>query len=218
MKVRGILGRKIGMTQIFDDRGEVVPVTVVEAGPCTVMQVKSEAGRDGYAAVKLGFDAIEERKSSKPELGRLQKAGLKPMRFVREVRIPEAELAEYSVGQQITADLFESGDFVNVTGNSKGRGFTGVVKRHGFKGSKRTHGVHEYRRHGGGPSCNTYPGRIIPGKRMCGQHGNTAFTIENLAVVGVDKEKNLLLIRGAVPGHRNTFLFIRNAKKKWKRA
>jgi large subunit ribosomal protein L3 len=217
MKVRGILGKKIGMTQIFNENGQVVPVTVVQAGPCKVMQVKSEAGKDGYAAVKLGFDPVEERKVRKPELEKLKKANLEPMRFVKEFRLTEAEIAEFEVGQDISADLFESGDYVNVTGKSKGRGFAGVMKRHAFHGSKASHGVHEFFRHGGAPGCSAYPGKIIKGKKMPGQYGNVNFTAENLVVVGVDKEQNLLLIRGSIPGSRNTYLTIRNAKKKWKR-
>lgn len=217
MKVRGILGKKIGMTQVFDEHGRVIPVTVVQAGPCKVMQVKSQAGKDGYAAVKLGFDPVEERKVRKPELAKLKKAGLDPMRFVREVRMTEEEIGEFKVGQDVTADLFEAGDFVNVTGKSKGRGFAGVMKRHGFHGGKASHGVHEYYRHGGAPGCSAYPGRIIKGKKMPGQYGNVNFTAENLKIVDVDKENNIILIHGSLPGKRNTYLMIRNAKKKWKR-
>ncbi len=218
MKVRGILGKKIGMTQVFDENGVVVPVTVVQAGPCKVMQVKSEAGKDGYASVKLGFDTYEERKVNKPELTKLKKADLEPMRFVKELRVSEAETADFKVGQEILADLFEAGDYVSITGKSKGRGFAGVMKRHGFHGGKASHGVHEYYRHGGAPGCSAYPGKIIKGKKMPGQYGNVNFTAENLKVVSVDKENNLLLIHGAVPGKRNTYLMIRNAKKKWKRS
>lgn len=217
MKVRGILGKKIGMTQIFDQNGEVIPVTVVQAGPCKVMQVKSEAGKDGYASVKLGFGPVEERKVNKPELAKVKKAGLDPVRFVREFRISEEQTAEFEVGQDVTADIFEAGDYVNVTGKSKGRGFAGVMKRHGFHGGKGSHGVHEYYRHGGAPGCSAYPGKIIKGKKMPGQYGNVTFTAENLKVVGVDLENNLLLIHGAVPGSHNTYLMIRSAKKKWKR-
>jgi len=205
------------MTQIFDEHGQVIPVTVVQAGPCKVMQVKSQAGKDGYSAVKLGFEPVEERKVRKPELAKVKKAGLEPMRFVKEFRFPEEEIGDYEVGQDVTVDLFEVGDFVNVTGKTKGRGFTGVMKRHGFHGAKSSHGVHEFFRHGGAPGCSAYPGKIIKGKKMPGQYGNVNFTVENLSVVGVDEEKNLLLIRGALPGKRNTYLMIRNAKKKWKR-
>ncbi len=218
MKVRGILGKKIGMTQVFDENGTVIPVTVVQAGPCKVMQVKSEAGKDGYASVKLGFDPYEERKVNKPELVKLKKAELEPMRFVKELRVTEAEIADFKVGQDVFADLFEDGDIVSITGKSKGRGFAGVMKRHGFHGGKASHGVHEYYRHGGAPGCSAYPGKIIKGKKMPGQYGNVNFTAENLKVVSVDKENNLLLIHGAVPGKRNTYLMIRNAKKKWKRS
>jgi large subunit ribosomal protein L3 len=217
MKVRGILGKKIGMTQVFDENGTVIPVTVVQAGPCKVMEIKSEAGKDGYSSVKLGFDPYEERKVNKPELVKLKKADLEPMRFVKEFRMPEAEVADFKVGQDVLADLFEAGDFVSITGKSKGRGFAGVMKRHGFHGGKASHGVHEYYRHGGAPGCSAYPGKIIKGKKMPGQYGNVNFTGENLKVVSVDKENNLLLIHGAVPGKRNTYLMIRNAKKKWKR-
>jgi len=218
MKVRGILGKKIGMTQVFDANGQVIPVTVVQAGPCKVIQVKSEAGKDGYASVKMGFDPVEERKVNKPELEKLKKANLEPMRFVKEFRVSEAEVVDFQVGQDVTADVFEAGDYVSVTGKSKGRGFAGVMKRHGFAGGKASHGVHEYFRHGGAPGCSAYPGKIIKGKKMPGQYGNVNFTAENLAIVGVDKEKNLLLIQGAVPGSRNSYLTIRNSKKKWKRS
>jgi large subunit ribosomal protein L3 len=217
MKVRGIIGKKIGMTQIFDDNGNVVPVTVIQAGPCLVMQKKSEAGKDHYSAIKLGFDQVEERKLNKPQRVETQKLELAPMRITREIRMPEDQLAEYEVGSYLKADTFEPGDYVNLTGRSKGRGFAGVFKRFGFGGGKASHGVHEYYRHGGSVGCSAYPGKIWKGKKMPGQYGNTTYTAENVVVVKVDLENNLLLVRGAVPGSRNSLVVIKNSKKKWKR-
>ncbi len=218
MKVRGIIGKKIGMTQVYDEHGRLIPVTVIKAGPCTVMAKKSKAGKDGYSAVKLGFEDIIEKKLNKPQIVDLKNRELEPKKFVKEIRVHEDQLGEFEVGGTVSADIFEQGDYVNITGTTKGRGFAGVMKRYGFGGGKATHGVHEYYRHGGALGCSAYPGKVWKGKKMPGHYGNASFTAENVVVVGVDTEKDLLLVRGAVPGHKQSLVVVRNSKKKWKRS
>lgn len=217
MKVRALLGRKIGMTQVFTETGEVIPVSVVKVGPCTILEKKSANGKDGYSAIRLGFESIREKLVSKPTAGFYKKIGVAPCRMSREVRLPEDQLVDFEVGSELKADLFEAGDVVTVSGKTKGRGFTGVVKRWGFGGVKNTHGTHKYRRHTGSIGSNTWPARVRKGKHMPGQFGNRLHTTQNLEVVKVLPEDNLLMIRGAVPGHRNTLLWVTNSKKKWKR-
>jgi large subunit ribosomal protein L3 len=217
-KVRGILGKKIGMTQVFDERGNVVPVTVVQAGPNTVIGKKSEAGKDGYAAIRLGFDVMREKLAIKPQIGEFKKLNLSPMRHIRELRINEDQLGDFEVGAVLNADVFEVGDYVSISAKGKGKGFAGVMKRHNFSGGHDSHGVAEYFRHGGSVGSNSFPAKVFKGKKMPGHMGNKPLTVENLKIVRVDLENNLLLIHGAVPGHRNAVIFIRNAKKKWKRA
>ncbi len=232
----GILGRKIGMTQIFDEDGRAVPTTVIDAGPCTVVQVKSADGKDGYNAVQLGFDEKPERncsddllkraqgararydlvhgRTTKPLRGHFFKAGESaPLRFVRELRLAEDDSTEYEVGTTVSVDMFEAGQFVDVVGTSKGRGFTGVIKRHGFKMFPASHGSHEWRRHGGSIGCRQ-PQRTRRGQRMPGQHGNARITVQNLKVAAVLPEQNLLLVRGGVPGPNGGYLIIRKALKK----
>lgn len=205
--MKGLLGRKVGMTQVFDERGEVIPVTIIEAGPCYIAQVKNRA-RDGYQAIQLGFG--EAGRLSKPQQGHLKE--LPSLRYLREIRMANAE--EYQVGQELRADLFAVGDIVDVTGTSKGRGFTGVMKRHGFRGGPRTHGQSDRARAPGSIGATTTPGRVWKGKRMAGRHGNHRVTIQNLKVVLVDAERNLLAVRGSVPGARNGLLLIKEAVKK----
>ncbi len=205
-----IVGRKLGMTQIFSEDGNRVAVTVVRAGPCTVVQKKSEE-TDGYSAVQLGFEERKEKHATKALMGHFKRGGVDPKRVLFEVRLSEEELAALEVGQELGCSTFEEGQDVDLSGTSKGRGFSGVVRRHNFQTHSQTHGTHEYYRHGGAMSAGTYPGRILPGKKMAGQHGNTRTTMRGLKVVKIDAEKNLLFISGSVPGHRNGLVRIRPA-------
>ena len=201
----GIIGKKIGMTRIFDDEGAAVSVTVVEAGPCPVLQIKS-AETDGYAAVQLGFGAQKDKRASKAEKGHAAKAGVEAApRLVREFGVSGDD--EYEVGQAITVDVFEVGDSVRVTGTSKGKGFQGVVKRYGFAGRPASHG-HPMSRTPGSIGPGTDPSRVIKGKKLPGRMGGVRATIGNLKVVRVDLEQNLLFIKGGVPGSRNSYLMI----------
>ena len=204
----GLIGKKLGMTQVFDKGGELIPVTVILAGPCTVVQ-KRTSETDGYSAVQLGFGEAKAQRLSKAEREHRKKAS--KMSFVlREFRAG----AHLEVGTEVkVADLFKEGDLVDVTGVSKGRGYQGVIKRHGFSGFPATHGTHEYFRHGGSIGNRTHPGRVFKNKRMAGQMGNERVTAQNLAVVAVRVEDNVLLVRGAVPGGKNGLLFIRPAVK-----
>jgi large subunit ribosomal protein L3 len=201
----GLIGRKLGMTRLFDDEGSAVPVTVVEAGPCPVVQVK-DPEKDGYAAVQIGFGRKKEKRSSRAELGHAKTVGLDYAPSVlREFRVGGDEAFE--AGQQLTVELFQPGDRVKVVGTSKGKGFQGVVKRHGFAGRPGSHG-HPMSRNPGSMGPGTNPSRTIKGKRLPGQHGNARSTVRNLEVVRVDPERNLLFVRGGVPGARNSVLFI----------
>lgn len=203
----GLLGRKIGMTQIFDSEGKVVPVTAVEAGPCFVLEAKSAAP----AKIKLGFKPVKENRLTKAALGYFKKINVAPLKFVRE--IPLKESAEYKVGQEIRADIFVPGDFVDVTGISIGKGFQGGMKRWHWDGGPRTHGSTSKRRVGSIGSSTT-PGRTIKGHHMPGHMGADRVTVQNIRVVKVDKDNNILLLKGAVPGHHNSFLVIKKAKKR----
>jgi len=208
--MRGILGRKMGMTQIFDDRGEVIPVTVIEAGPCFVTQVKTEE-RDGYRAIQLGFEETRPRRLSKGQLEHLRKRHLPPLRTLREIRVTDA--ADYAEGQKITVNIFDEGELVDVTGTSKGRGFAGGIKRHGFKRQRKTHGQSDRERAPGAASSGTRLGHVRKGKRMAGHMGNARVTAQNLRVVKVDPERNLLVVKGAVPGPKKGLLLIKEARK-----
>lgn len=205
--IEEMLGRKVGMTQVFSG-GEVVPVTIIEAGPCVVTQIKT-VERDGYAAVQLGFEEVERKRLNKPLLGHLGK--LPPLRVLGEVRLPD--VSAYHVGQRLDVTAFQVGDRVDVIGTSKGRGFAGVVKRHGFGGGPRTHGQSDRLRAPGGIGASTYPGRIHKGKRMAGRMGGRRVTVQGLRVVEVDAERNLLLVRGSVPGANGTLLRVRKSVK-----
>ena len=201
----GLIGKKVGMTRIFDDQGTQVPVTVIEAGPCPVVLVKSTE-RDGYQAVQVGYGAQMAKRTTRAEAGHAAKAGLeKAPRVMREFRIGDGEA--YEVGQELTVSLFEAGDRVKVTGDSKGRGFQGVVKRHGFAGRPGGHG-HPMSRNPGSIGPGTDPSRVIKGKKMPGRMGGTRTTIRNLEIVRVDGERNLLFVKGGVPGARNGFVLI----------
>jgi len=210
--MRGILGRKLGMTQLIMENGEVVPVTIIQAGPCYVTQLKKPEV-DGYAAVQLGFEEVPERKLTKPERVRLQKNGLPPLKVLREFRLTDGDASEYEIGQQITVDVFKEGDRVDVTGTSKGRGFQGGVKRYGFGGGPKTHGQSDRWRAPGSIGSGTTPGRVYKGTRMAGHMGNARVTVQNLLVVRVDPEKGVIAVKGAVPGPRNGLLMIREARK-----
>lgn len=201
----GILGTKLGMTQVFDEEtGAAIPVTVVQAGPCTVTQVKTSE-TDGYSSVQIGYGDVKEKALSKPELGHLGKAGATPLRHLKEYRFDD--VSSYELGQSITAGIFEAGQIVDVSGNTIGRGFAGYQKRHNFKRGPMTHGSKNHRQPGS-TGAGTTPGRVYPGKRMAGRYGGTKITVRKLEVVRVDAERNLLLIKGAVPGKSGNLLSI----------
>ena len=208
-----LLCRKLGMSQVFTDAGESVPVTVLEAGPNTVVQIKREDGPDGYTAVQLGFGTRREDLFNKPARGHFAKAGVEPQRFLLESRLTAEEADGLEVGQQVTAELFEPGQKVDAIGTSKGRGYTGVVKRHGFKIKKRTHGTHEYFRHPGSIGAGAWPAKVFKGGRQAGQMGDARVTVQNLEVMRVDTENNLVFVRGAVPGHIKGLVKLRHAIK-----
>ena len=209
--IKGILGKKLGMTQVFDANNKIVPVTVIEAGPCVVTQIRNEE-KDGYKAVQLAFGAIDPRKVTKPEAGHFAKAGVTPRLEVAELRIANTD--SYSVGQEVKADVFAAGEIVDASGTSRGKGTAGVMKRHGFSGIGASHGVDKKHRMSGSIGNRTTPGRVFKGKRMMGRMGVDQVTTQNLLVHSVDAEKNLILIRGAVPGATNSIVFIRSAAKK----
>jgi large subunit ribosomal protein L3 len=203
--IRGMLGKKIGMSQLFRQDGRVVPVTVIQAGPCTITQIKTQ-DHDGYEAVQLGYDQV--KRLNKPLRGHLGRTGL--FRYLRE--LPIDGLEDLQVSQQINVDIFQAGEKVDVIGTSKGRGFQGVMKRHGFHGGPRTHGQSDRSRAPGSIGATTYPARVLKGKKMAGHMGNTRVTTKNLEVVEVDPVRNLLLLKGGVPGAPNGLLMIRKAK------
>ncbi|WP_298780107.1 50S ribosomal protein L3 [uncultured Fretibacterium sp.] len=196
----GILGKKMGMTQIFDAEGQAVAVTVIAAGPCPVVAVRTPE-QNGYSAVLLGFGAVKPHKLSKPVKGLFDKNKVEPKKTLREFRLDKAE--GYEVGQEIRVDLFEAGEKVDVSGVSKGKGFAGVMKRYHFGGQQFSHGTSVEHRHGGSSGAISYPGRVFPGKRMPGHMGSDKVTVKNLTVMAVDLENNLLLVKGAVPGAKD---------------
>jgi len=200
----GLIGRKIGMTQLFDEKGDVVPVTVIEAGPCTVTEIRTSE-RDGYTALQLGFGTNKEKRFTKPYLGQFTKRNLPPSRHLREFRIPD--VSAYTLGQTLNANVFEKGERVDVEGNTKGRGFAGIIKRHGFKGGHASHGP-TMGREPGSIGSSAYPSRVIKGKRLPGRMGGKPLTSKNLMVAGVDVEQNVVLVRGAIPGPTNGLVFI----------
>ena len=208
--VNGILGKKVSMTQVFDESGEAIPVTVLVAGPCPVIQVKTE-DREGYNAVQLGFGAKDEKKANKPSLGHFKKIDASVQHYLREFEAEDLDGVE--VGTIVDAGLFSEGDIVDVTGTSKGRGFTGVVKRWGFKGGRASHGDEQVLRHGGSIGQSAWPAKVFKGVKMPGRYGNKRSTVQNLKVIKVDVERNMLVVKGAVPGPRNGLLMIRKAVK-----
>lgn len=209
---RAILGKKMGMTQVFDESGNRIPVTVIQAGPCVVVQKRTPA-RDRYSAIQLGFQEVAARKLNKPRRGAFERLDLAPMRTLREVRMPQDEVDAYKVGDTVTVDIFAPGDKVDVVGTSKGRGFQGVVRRYRFKGSTKTRGTHEHRRHPGGIGMCEEPGRVLKGQKLPGQMGNHRVTTQNLKLFMVDPDRNLLLVRGAVPGAPGGLVMVRKAVK-----
>lgn len=208
-QVKGILGAKLGMTQVWDNN-RVVPVTVVQAGPCVVSQVRSPE-KDGYAAVQLAYGAIDPRKVKKPISGHYAKADVAPRRHIVELRTNDA--AEYSLGQEITVEQFPAGVSVDVTGKTKGKGYAGPMKRHGFHGLRASHGVERKHRSPGSIGACATPGRVFKGTRMAGRMGGVRYTVQNLTVQAVDTENNLLLVRGAIPGPKGALVLVRTAAK-----
>lgn len=213
--MRGILGKKVGMTQLFDEKGNIVPVTIIEAGPCYVTQVKT-SDSDGYNAVQIGFDEVPERKLTKGQLGHLKQAGTPKVRRLRELRY--AELPVHSLGDVIRSDIFQEGELVDVIGTSKGRGFAGAVKRYSFAGGPKTHGQSDRHRTPGSRGSGTTPGRTLLGARGPGHYGAARITVINLKVALVDPERNLLALRGAVPGAPGSLVLVREAVKPRKTA
>ncbi|MFG2002725.1 50S ribosomal protein L3 [Spirillospora sp. NPDC048911] len=207
---KGVLGEKLGMTQVFDDEGRIVPVTVVQAGPCVVTQLRSQE-KDGYTAVQIGYGQIDPRKVNKPRTGHFEKAGVTPRRYLVELRADDT--TEYELGQEITVEVFAAGQKIDVTGTSKGKGTAGVMKRHGFKGLSASHGTQRKHRSPGSIGGCATPGRVFKGLRMAGRHGNARTTVQNLTVHAIDTEKNLLLIKGAVPGPNGGVVLVRDAVK-----
>lgn len=203
--IKGILGRKVGMTQVYDESGQIIPVTVIQAGPCRVLQLRTPEP-DEYEAVQLGFLDKPRRLASQSERGRAKVADCEPQRFVRELR---GSTEGHEVGQQLTVDILADVVAVDVTGTSKGRGYAGVMKRHGFSGQRATHGVKKVHRHPGSTGCSAGPSRVFKGRRMAGQYGNARVTTRNLKIVKVDAENNLLVVRGAVPGPNGGYLIVK---------
>lgn len=206
---KGILATKVGMTQIFDENGVLVPVTVLQAGPCVVTQIKTEEN-DGYSAVQVGYMDKREKLVNKPQKGHFDKAGVSCKRFLREFKFENA--SEYEVGQEIKADIFQAGDHIDATAISKGKGFQGAIKRHGQSRGPMTHGS-KYHRHAGSNGAASDPSKVFKGKKMPGQMGNKRVTIQNLEIVQVDAENNLLLVKGAVPGPRKSMVTIKETVK-----
>lgn len=210
----GLLGKKIGMTQIFTEEGDRTPVTVIHAGQCVVLGKKT-LERDGYAALRIGYGEKPVRLANKPELGEANKLNVAPQRMIRELRLSADQLGQFEVGSSIPLSMvFQPLTFVDVTGVSKGKGYQGVMKRHNLGGSRNTHGTHEFFRHGGSIGCRLTPGRVHKGKRMSGHMGQDRCTTQNLALMQVSDEDGLLLVRGSVPGGKNGYVMIRNAVKR----
>ena len=206
---KGLIGKKIGMTQIFNEEGKVIPVTVIEAGPCVVSQVKTEE-TDGYNSIQLGFGAIKESKVNKPERGHFTKANIAPARYLREFRVDSIE--DVKVGDELKADIFMAGDKIDIQGTSKGKGFQGVIKRHGQHRGPMGHGSMYHRRPGSMGSTST-PGRVFKGKKLPGHMGAETVTIQNLEVIKVDLDKNIILVKGSVPGAKGAILKIKSSVK-----
>ena len=207
---KAILGKKLGMTQIFDNNGLVVPVTVVEAGPCFVSQVKTK-DNDGYSAVQMAYGDVREQLINKPVLGQLKKAEITAKKFIKEFKLDNAE--EYKLGDKITCDVFAEGEMVDVSGTSKGHGFSGTIAKWNFHRHRMTHGNGPVHRHVGSIGANTFPAKVFKGKKMAGRWGNEKVTVQNLKVVKVDAERNLILIKGAIPGAKGSLISVKSAVK-----
>jgi large subunit ribosomal protein L3 len=210
-QIKGVLGEKLGMTQVWDENNRVVPVTVVKAGPCVVTQIRKQEV-DGYEAVQIAYGVIDPRKVNKPEAGHFAKAGVTPRRFTVEIRTTDA--AEYQLGQEITAETFTQGQIVDVSGTSKGHGFAGVMKRHNFRGLGAGHGVQRKHRSPGSIGACATPGRVFKGVRMAGRMGSARVTVQNLTVQAVDAEKGLILVKGAIPGPNGGLVLVKTSVKK----
>jgi large subunit ribosomal protein L3 len=210
-KTLGIIGKKLGMTQIFLEDGSVVPVTVIEAGPCSVIQKKTKE-KDGYEALQLGFFPKKGQRVNRPLTGHFKKAAVGPCYILKEFRVES--IGGYEVGQAVNVSLFKPGDVVDVTGVSRGKGFTGVIKRHGFHGAPGSHGTHEYFRHGGSVGANSFPAHVFKNMKMPGHHGNQRVTLQNIKVVDVKEDQNLILLRGGLPGSPNGWVIVQSATKK----
>ncbi len=210
--MKGLIGRKLGMTQIFNEQGVMIPVTVLQVGPCYVTQLKTTPG-DGYTAIQLGFDETKERRLAGGERGHIKKAQTPPLKTLREFRVSEEDLAGYNLGQKLLADVFDEGELVDIIGTSKGKGFQGGIKRHGFNRQPKTHGASDRERAPGSAGAGTTPGRVYKGKKMPGHMGHERVTVQNLRVVKVDPERNLLAVRGAVPGPKNGLITVSIARK-----
>ena len=209
-QIKGVLGEKLGMTQVFDEAGRIVPVTVVQAGPCVVTQVRTP-DVDGYSAVQLAYGAIDPRKVNKPEAGHFRKAGVPPRRYLIEVRTSDA--SEYTLGQEVTVEAFEAGQTIDVVGTSKGKGFAGVMKRHNFKGLSSSHGTERKHRSPGSIGACATPSRVFKGVRMAGRMGGVRTTTQSLTVHAVDADANLILVKGAVPGPAGGLVYVHTAAK-----
>lgn len=210
---KGLFGRKIGMTQVFDPQGNKVPVTVLEVGPCPVVRIKTAAGPDGYNALVIGFGTKKAKHMTKPEQGLFQKVGMDLCAHLKEMPLSADDMEGVEVGMILDASVFTYGQKIDVVGTTKGRGFTGVIKRHNMHMPKASHGTHEVFRHGGSLGCRTTPGRVFLGKKMAGHYGDERVTIQNLTVAGVEVEKNLVLVRGSVPGPNGRLVWIQEAVK-----
>ncbi len=214
----GILGRKVGMTQVFDEDNKAIPVTIIEAGPCPIVQKKT-IETDNYNAIQVGFLDQKRQRVNKPKSGHFDKANVPTKRYLREIRLDEDEIQNYETGQEVKVDVFKTGDYVDVTGFSKGRGFTGVMKRWHFSGAAtQTHGTHEYFRHGGAIGCSASPSKVFKGRKMPGHKGNDRVTIQNLQVIDVRSEQNVVLVKGSIPGAPDGLIIIHKAKKKQKKS
>jgi len=209
--MKGFIGKKVGMTQFYNAEGNVIPVTVIQTGPCVVVQ-KKESATDGYNAIQVGFGSKKNQRVNKPEQGHMAKAGKGAFEVLKEFRLDD--VSQFQVGQEIkAADLFKAGDRIDVSGTSKGHGFTGVIKRWSFAGFPGSHGTHEYFRHGGSIGNRSYPGRVRKGKKMAGHWGNEQISVQNIEVVDIRPENNLMLVRGAVPGAKQGIVVVRRAVK-----
>ena len=213
--VKGMLGTKLGMTQLWDANNRIVPVTVVQAGPCVVTQVRTPEA-DGYSSVQLGLGAVKPKQLTKPSAGHFEKAGVTPRKHLVEIRTSDA--SEYALGQELSADIFAEGEVIDVTGVGKGKGTAGVMKRHGFAGLRASHGVHRKHRSPGSIGGCATPGRVFKGLRMAGRMGVDRVTVQNLTVHAVDAERGLILVRGAIPGNKGGLVVLRSAAKKGDKA